>query len=197
LLTRAVLLKEVWHFKFVPETNVVDVQIGLLRRKVDGVNESPMIRSVRGSGFVLDAMPLSPVSATTSDSRSMPRPIGHTPAVALHLAADNWHSALRKYFQPNGRRRLSIQSPQSRDLAGCVPNKGHGMSARTDAMNSLEYVPRKAFEPQKECVVRARRSTHGRPNSRMPICLRSIGPRASIAASQLRAIDRESTTRNS
>jgi DNA-binding winged helix-turn-helix (wHTH) protein len=93
LLTRAVLLKEVWHFKFVPETNVVDVQMGLLRRKVDGANESPMIRSVRGSGFVLDATPLSLVSATTSDSRSMPRPIGHTPAVALDLAADNWHSA--------------------------------------------------------------------------------------------------------
>jgi len=93
LLTRAVLLKEVWHFKFVPETNVVDVQMGLLRRKVDGANEAPMIRSVRGSGFVLDATPLAPVSANTSDSRSMPRPIGHTPALALHLAADNRHSA--------------------------------------------------------------------------------------------------------
>jgi DNA-binding winged helix-turn-helix (wHTH) protein len=58
LLTRAVLLKEVWHFKFARETNVVDVQMGLLRRKVDGANEAPMIRSVRGSGFVLDAMPV-------------------------------------------------------------------------------------------------------------------------------------------
>jgi DNA-binding winged helix-turn-helix (wHTH) protein len=93
LLTRAVLLKEVWHFKFVPETNVVDVQMGLLRRKVDGANEAPMIRSVRGSGFVLEGMPLSVVSATTSDSRSMPRPIGHTPAVALHLTAEKRHSA--------------------------------------------------------------------------------------------------------
>ena len=93
LLTRAALLKEVWHFKFVPETNVVNVQMGLLRRKVDGANEAPMIRSVRGSGFVLDAMPLSLVSATSSDSRSMTRPIGHTPAVALDLATDNRHSA--------------------------------------------------------------------------------------------------------
>ena len=93
LLTRAVLLKEVWHFKFVPETNIVDVQMGRLRRKVDGADEAPVIRSVRGSGFVLDATPLSQVSGTTSDSRSMPRPIGHTPAVALHLAADNRHSA--------------------------------------------------------------------------------------------------------
>jgi DNA-binding winged helix-turn-helix (wHTH) protein len=55
LLTRAALLKEVWHYKFVPKTKLVDVQMGLLRRKVDGANEAPMIRTVRGIGFVLDA----------------------------------------------------------------------------------------------------------------------------------------------
>jgi DNA-binding response OmpR family regulator len=59
LLTRATLLKEVWHYKFVPKTNLVDVQMGLLRRKVDGTNEARMIRTVRGVGFVLDAAPLS------------------------------------------------------------------------------------------------------------------------------------------
>jgi DNA-binding response OmpR family regulator len=52
-LTRATLLKEVWHYKFVPETNLVDVHLGRLRRKVDGPNEAPMIRNVRGVGFVL------------------------------------------------------------------------------------------------------------------------------------------------
>jgi DNA-binding winged helix-turn-helix (wHTH) protein len=59
LLTRAALLKEVWHYKFIPETNLVDVHMGKLRRKLDGANEAPMIRSVRGVGFVLDAVPLS------------------------------------------------------------------------------------------------------------------------------------------
>jgi DNA-binding response OmpR family regulator len=59
LLTRAALLKEVWHYKFIPETNLVDVHMGRLRRKLDGANEAPMIRSVRGVGFVLDAVPLS------------------------------------------------------------------------------------------------------------------------------------------
>jgi DNA-binding response OmpR family regulator len=59
LLTRVALLKEVWHYKFVPETNLVDVHMGKLRRKVDGANEAPMIRNVRGVGFVLDAAPLS------------------------------------------------------------------------------------------------------------------------------------------
>jgi DNA-binding response OmpR family regulator len=58
-LTRATLLKEVWHYKFVPETNLVDVHLGRLRRKVDGPNEVPMIRNVRGIGFVLSEAPLS------------------------------------------------------------------------------------------------------------------------------------------
>jgi DNA-binding winged helix-turn-helix (wHTH) protein len=57
LLTRATLLKEVWHYKFVPETNLVDVHMGRLRRKVDGPDEVPMIRNVRGAGFVLRATP--------------------------------------------------------------------------------------------------------------------------------------------
>jgi len=55
LLTRETLLKEVWHYKFVPETNLVDVHMGQLRRKVDGSDEVPMIRTVRGAGFVLSA----------------------------------------------------------------------------------------------------------------------------------------------
>ena len=55
LLTRATLLKDVWHYNFVPETNLVDVHMGRLRRKVDGSNEAPMIRNVRGAGFILSA----------------------------------------------------------------------------------------------------------------------------------------------
>jgi DNA-binding winged helix-turn-helix (wHTH) protein len=55
LLTRATLLKDVWNYKFVPETNLVDVHMGRLRRKIDGSNEAPMIRNVRGVGFVLSA----------------------------------------------------------------------------------------------------------------------------------------------
>jgi DNA-binding response OmpR family regulator len=58
LLTRATLFKDVWHYKFVPETNLVDVHMGRLRRKVDGANEAPMICTVRGAGFVLSAIPL-------------------------------------------------------------------------------------------------------------------------------------------
>jgi two-component system OmpR family response regulator len=54
-LTRAMLLEEVWHYKFVPQTNLVDVHMGRLRRKVDEPHETPMIHNVRGVGFILRA----------------------------------------------------------------------------------------------------------------------------------------------
>ncbi|EJT04465.1 response regulator transcription factor [Rhizobium sp. CCGE 510] len=55
LLTRAMLFEEVWKYKFVPDSNLVDVHMGRLRRKVDAPGETPMIYSVRGEGFVLRA----------------------------------------------------------------------------------------------------------------------------------------------
>lgn len=55
VLTRAMLLEDVWQYRFVPETNLVDVHIGKLRRKLDLPDEAPMIESVRGTGFVLRA----------------------------------------------------------------------------------------------------------------------------------------------
>jgi Transcriptional regulatory protein, C terminal len=57
LLTRATLLQDLWHYKFVSKTNLVDVHMGRLRRKVDGPNELPMICSVRRAGFVLKSVP--------------------------------------------------------------------------------------------------------------------------------------------
>jgi DNA-binding winged helix-turn-helix (wHTH) protein len=71
LLTRATLLQEVWHYRFVPETNLVDVHMGRLRRKVDGANELPMIRNVRGAGFVLGATAVSQDSQPTPTERSV------------------------------------------------------------------------------------------------------------------------------
>jgi two-component system, OmpR family, response regulator len=57
LLTRAMLLEEVWNYKFVPATNLVDVHMGRLRHKVDGPGEAPMIHNVRGAGFILRTGP--------------------------------------------------------------------------------------------------------------------------------------------
>jgi DNA-binding winged helix-turn-helix (wHTH) protein len=62
LLTRANLFQDVWHYKFLPESNLVDVHMGRLRRKVDGPNEAPMIRTVRGAGFILSATSEKPSS---------------------------------------------------------------------------------------------------------------------------------------
>jgi DNA-binding winged helix-turn-helix (wHTH) protein len=67
VLSRATLLKEVWHYKILPRTNLVDVHMGRLRRKIDGANEAPMIRNVRGVGFVLDVVPLSQGAAKKHD----------------------------------------------------------------------------------------------------------------------------------
>jgi len=53
VLTRDMLLEGVWHYRFLPHTNVVDVHMGKLRRKVDAPGEPPMIHSVRGAGFML------------------------------------------------------------------------------------------------------------------------------------------------
>jgi two-component system OmpR family response regulator len=55
VLTRAMLLENVWNYRFVPQTNLVDVHIGRLRRKVDAAGELPMILSIRGAGFQLRA----------------------------------------------------------------------------------------------------------------------------------------------
>ena len=55
VLTRAMLLEEVWKYKFVPRTNLVDVHMGRLRHKVDEPHEPPMIHNVRGIGFILRA----------------------------------------------------------------------------------------------------------------------------------------------
>jgi two-component system OmpR family response regulator len=56
LLTRAMLLEEVWNYKFVPATNLVDVHMGRVRHKVDGPGDVPMIHNVRGAGFILRAV---------------------------------------------------------------------------------------------------------------------------------------------
>jgi two-component system OmpR family response regulator len=53
VVTRDMLLEEVWNYRFPPQTNLVDVHIGKLRKKIDSPGESPLIYSVRGIGFVL------------------------------------------------------------------------------------------------------------------------------------------------
>jgi two-component system OmpR family response regulator len=53
VVTRDMMLEDVWHYRFLPQTNVIDVHMGKLRRKIDAVGEPPMIHSIRGAGFML------------------------------------------------------------------------------------------------------------------------------------------------
>lgn len=55
VVTRAMLFEQVWHYHFDPRTNIIDVHIGRLRRKVDLPNEPPLILTVRKIGFMLRA----------------------------------------------------------------------------------------------------------------------------------------------
>jgi two-component system, OmpR family, response regulator len=55
VVTRAMLLEDVWHYSFLPQTNVVDVHISNLRRKIDAKGEPPLITNIRGVGFMLHA----------------------------------------------------------------------------------------------------------------------------------------------
>jgi two-component system OmpR family response regulator len=52
-VTRAMLFEQVWHYHFDPRTNLIDVHIGRLRRKVDLPGEPALIQTVRGAGFSL------------------------------------------------------------------------------------------------------------------------------------------------
>ncbi len=53
VVTRSMILDQVWGMRIQPDTNVVDVHIYRLRGKVDGQGQQPLIRTLRGVGYVL------------------------------------------------------------------------------------------------------------------------------------------------
>jgi len=53
VVTRSMILDKVWGMRIQPDTNVVDVHIYRLRGKVDGPGQKPLIRTLRGVGYVL------------------------------------------------------------------------------------------------------------------------------------------------
>lgn len=54
IVTRGMLLEDIWNFKFMAQTNVVDVQIGNLRRKLDPTGVRRFIVNIRAVGFKLN-----------------------------------------------------------------------------------------------------------------------------------------------
>jgi two-component system OmpR family response regulator len=53
IVSRAMLLQHVWDLHFDPSTNIIDVYVGRVRRKVDGQQAYPLIHTVRGVGYRL------------------------------------------------------------------------------------------------------------------------------------------------
>jgi DNA-binding response OmpR family regulator len=53
VVRRTELLEKVWDLQFDPMTNVVDVHVGNVRRKLRGAGDSPLIHTVRGVGYML------------------------------------------------------------------------------------------------------------------------------------------------
>src|SRR5437016_5599564 len=55
VITRTMLFEEVWSYSYDPRTNVIDVHMGKLRRKLDEGGLPSLIHTVRGSGYILRA----------------------------------------------------------------------------------------------------------------------------------------------
>jgi two-component system OmpR family response regulator len=55
ILTRTMIFEAIWGYHFDPGTNLIDVHLGRLRRKIDRPGLSPLIHTVRGSGYALHA----------------------------------------------------------------------------------------------------------------------------------------------
>jgi two-component system OmpR family response regulator len=55
IVTRTMLLENVWDYHFDPQTNVIDVHVSRLRGKIDKGFEEPMLQTVRGAGYMIRA----------------------------------------------------------------------------------------------------------------------------------------------
>ncbi|WP_137174487.1 response regulator transcription factor [Massilia sp. HP4] len=57
VVTRTMLLENVWDYHFDPQTNVIDVHISKLRQKIDAGFATPLLRTVRNAGYMLTDQP--------------------------------------------------------------------------------------------------------------------------------------------
>ena len=57
VLTRTMIFEAIWGYHFDPGTNLIDVHLSRLRRKVDPPGLAPLIRTIRGSGYAINAAP--------------------------------------------------------------------------------------------------------------------------------------------
>ncbi len=55
IVTRTMLLENVWDYHFDPQTNVIDVHVSRLRSKIDKGFDEPILQTVRGAGYMIKA----------------------------------------------------------------------------------------------------------------------------------------------
>jgi len=55
VLSRPMIAQHVWGLDFDPESNIIDVYVGYVRRKIDGDGERRLLHTVRGAGYMLSA----------------------------------------------------------------------------------------------------------------------------------------------
>jgi two-component system OmpR family response regulator len=55
VVTRTMLLENVWDYRFDPQTNVIDVHVSKLRQKIDAGFARPLLRTIRNAGYMLTA----------------------------------------------------------------------------------------------------------------------------------------------
>jgi len=55
VVTRTMLFENVWDYHFDPQTNVIDVHISRLRQKIDTDGRKPLLKTIRGTGYMLSA----------------------------------------------------------------------------------------------------------------------------------------------
>jgi two-component system OmpR family response regulator len=54
-LSRRLIFETVWEYYFDPGTNLIEVYVSRLRKAIDAPGERPLIRTVRGQGYKIDA----------------------------------------------------------------------------------------------------------------------------------------------
>jgi two-component system OmpR family response regulator len=64
VVTRTMLLENVWEYHFDPQTNVIDVHISRLRSKIDKDFDTPHIKTIRGAGYIIEDVAQSEAAAS-------------------------------------------------------------------------------------------------------------------------------------
>ena len=124
VVTRTMLLENVWDYHFDPETNVVDVHISKLRQKIEAESERQLLRTVRNAGYMISAEPPPPGSPRQRLKRQPAPYRAYGPSFPF-IRRDS-----RQRLRPP---RLGRAGPLRRAAALCVAGDHRGLSLRAAA----------------------------------------------------------------